>query len=78
MRAFWILFLYERGMEIPHPNIYDDYIRNSKYGTKSKKKKKKKKFQTVYILVPCQHFLLKSKFYPKISSYQTFKKLWNT
>ena len=41
MRAFWILFLYERGMEIPHPNIYDDYIRNSKYGTKSKKKKKK-------------------------------------
>ena len=43
MRAFWILFLYERGMEIPHPNIYDDYIRNSKYGTKSKKKKKKKK-----------------------------------
>ena len=30
-------------MEIPHPNIYDDYIRNSKYGTKSKTKKKKKK-----------------------------------
>ena len=45
MRAFWILFLYERGMEIPHPNIYDDYIRNSKYGTKSKKKKKKKGFK---------------------------------
>ena len=43
MRAFWILFLYERGMEIPHPNIYDDYIRNSKYGTKSKTKKTKKK-----------------------------------
>ena len=40
MRAFWILFLYERVMEIPHTNIYDDYIRNSKYGTKSKKRKK--------------------------------------
>ena len=59
MRAFWILFLYERGMEIPHPNIYDDYIRNSKYGTKSKQKKKKKVSNRIHFSAMSTFFIEK-------------------
>ena len=59
MRAFWILFLYERGMEIPHPNIYDDYIRNSKYGTKSKTKKKKKVSNSIHFSAMSTFFIEK-------------------
>ena len=40
MRAFWILFLYEGGMEIPHPNIYDDYIRTRNMVQNQKKREK--------------------------------------